>query len=192
MRLTLAIPPAVRQDRPPGRQPALVDLNQCRVLVVDDLATNRLAAVTHMRLMGTRPKVVNAGFPALDAVNLNPPDLVLLNMLMAGMDGVETCQRFRALPGAARRTPVTADASDDRRRARLVAGFNGCVTKAISPELLGAVLQAVITPQAVRKRHDRALVNRTQATPTATITPSLTGATPCSPFTITTPQPLPP
>ena len=128
----------------------LISLGQRRVLVVDDLATNRLVALAYLQIMGAVPQAVSSGTEALEVVAAAPPDIVLLDMLMADMDGLETLQRIRALPGAAGRTPViamTADASDDRRRACLAAGFDGYVTKPIFPEHLGAALQAIITPQ---------------------------------------------
>jgi CheY-like chemotaxis protein len=118
-----------------------------RVLVVDDLATNRLVAVTYLKIMGAVPQAVDSGLKALDIILANPPDIVLLDMLMEGMDGMETFVRIRALPDAAGLTPViamTADAGEDRRRACLAAGFDGFVTKPISPELLAAAMQAVI------------------------------------------------
>jgi CheY-like chemotaxis protein len=97
--------------------------------------------------MGAVPHAVESGLKALDVIAAHPPDIVLLDMLMEGMDGMETFLRIRALPGAAGRTAViamTADASEDRRRTCLAAGFDGFVTKPISPELLGAAMQAVI------------------------------------------------
>ncbi len=145
-RLTIAIPPALTA-RPVVAEPVRVDLAQRRVLVVDDVATNRLVAISYLRIMQAIPQAVESGHQALEEIARARPDMVLLDMLMDGMDGMETFQRIRALPGDAGRTPViamTADASDDSRRACLAAGFDGYVTKPISPELLGAALQAVI------------------------------------------------
>jgi signal transduction histidine kinase len=145
-RLTIAIPRALAHDLPPP--PSLpVDLGQSRVLVVDDVATNRLVAMTYLRLMGARPEEVSSGPEALTLIEADPPDVVLLDVLMDGMDGMETFRRIRALPGPAGRTPiiaVTADATDERRKACLAAGFDGYITKPISPELLGSALHSII------------------------------------------------
>lgn len=146
-RLTIAVPRAQADDPSPPAPPMVVDLNQRRVLVVDDLATNRLVAITYLRLMGAKPEAADSGAQALRMITTDPPDMILLDLLMDGMDGMETFRRIRALPGAAARTliiAVTADATEDRRRACLAAGFDGYVTKPIAPELLGAALISAI------------------------------------------------
>jgi len=144
--LTVAIPLATPAKRPPTLLPAQIDLGQRRVLVVDDLATNRLVAMTYLQIMGARAEACDSGNQALDLIAANPPDIVLLDMLMDGMDGMETLRRIRDLPGPAGKVPViamTADAGEERRRACLAAGFDGWVTKPIAPELLGAALLQV-------------------------------------------------
>ena len=69
------------------------------VLVVDDNLQNREVAEGH--LVGAGYAVVQAegGAEALALIPALRPDLVLLDVLMPGMDGFETCRRIRALPG---------------------------------------------------------------------------------------------
>ena len=114
---------------------------------MDDLATNRLVAVTYLRLLDARPKVAESGAQALLQIAATPPDIVLLDLLMDDIDVMETFRRIRALPGAAGKVPViamTADATEDRRKACLAAGFDGYVSKPISPELLADAMHHVI------------------------------------------------
>ena len=82
----------------PGDRPATV-------LVVDDNMQNREVAEGH--LVGAGYQVIQAegGAEALSIMTASRPDLVLLDVLMPGMDGYETCRRIRALPeGATRRS----------------------------------------------------------------------------------------
>ncbi|MBC7478577.1 MAG: response regulator [Pseudorhodobacter sp.] len=145
-RLTVAIPLATPAKRAPALLPAHIDLGQRRVLVVDDLPTNRLVAMTYLRIMGAKPEACESGGQALALIAADPPDIVLLDMLMDDLDGMQTFRCIRDLPGPAGKVPViamTADAGEDRRRACLAAGFDGYVSKPISPELLGAALLQV-------------------------------------------------
>lgn len=75
------------------------------VLVVDDNAPNRLVAEAHLMSAGYRVTVAASGDEALQRFVAEPPDLVLLDVLMPGMDGFETCRRLRDMPDG-RHVPV--------------------------------------------------------------------------------------
>ena len=101
--------------------------------------------------MGAVPVEAESGQSALTLIAADPPDVVLLDLLMPDMDGVTTLQRIRALPGLAGRLPViamTADATEERRRHFMAAGLDGYVIKPLSPEVLGAAIRAVLAPSA--------------------------------------------
>lgn len=128
-----------RQDAPPTP-----DLRGLTVLVVDDIATNRLVAKAHLGLLGIKATEAASGEAALASIRANPPDLVLLDMNMPGMDGISTLKRIRILPSRAARLPViamTADATDAHRRHYLAAGLDDYLAKPLTPETLTAVLK---------------------------------------------------
>ena len=76
-----------------------------RVLIVDD-NPNALKLVGYMlHREGFEIAVAQSGPEALDAAEANPPDLVILDIMMPEMDGYEVCRRLRAMPQTAR-TPV--------------------------------------------------------------------------------------
>jgi sigma-B regulation protein RsbU (phosphoserine phosphatase) len=80
------------------------DLSECRVLIVDDVKAN--VDVLVAALKGEyRFSVVLDGASALKSIAANPPDLVLLDIMMPGIDGFEVCRRMRASP-ATRGIPV--------------------------------------------------------------------------------------
>ena len=71
------------------------------VLVVDDNPTNLSVLVNILRDVGLRVLVATDGESALEQVAYTKPDLILLDVMMPGIDGFETCQRLKANPDAA-------------------------------------------------------------------------------------------
>jgi signal transduction histidine kinase/ActR/RegA family two-component response regulator len=118
-----------------------------RGLVIDDIATNRLVASTYLRMLGAAMIEADSGAQALQILATTLPDLVLLDMNMPEMDGIETLRCIRALPGPAARIPViamTADAMADHRAQYLASGVDGYLAKPINPARIEAEIKAVL------------------------------------------------
>lgn len=138
--LTIKMVPLCVADIP-APATARPDLSRHRILVVDDIATNRLVATTYLRQWGGQVSDAIGGAAAVAQISAQTPDLVLLDMNMPGLDGVQTLALIRALPGVAAAVPVvamTADASDAHRAQYLAAGFDGYIAKPLTPESLMA------------------------------------------------------
>jgi len=73
-------------------------LTTLHVLVVDDVASSRDALAEMVRALGHKVVAVDSGVAALAALNTRLPDVVFLELWMAGMDGFELSRRIRALP----------------------------------------------------------------------------------------------
>ncbi len=71
------------------------DLSECRILIVDDVKANVDVLVQALR-NDYKLSVALDGSSALRSVEKNPPDLVLLDIMMPGIDGYEVCRRLRA------------------------------------------------------------------------------------------------
>jgi signal transduction histidine kinase/ActR/RegA family two-component response regulator len=115
-----------------------------RILVVDDIATNRLVASTYLRLMNALPEEAASGAEALAAIVRNPPDLILLDMNMPQLSGLETLAVIRRLCGG-RVLPIlamTADASAADRQRYLAAGLDGIIAKPLTPASVALALAA--------------------------------------------------
>lgn len=122
-----------------------------RVLVVDDLATNRLVALTCLRLLGITATEAASGTEALARLRKAPADVVLLDMNMPDMDGIATLRAIRAeAPGATRPAVIamTADALPEDRARYLAAGMDGYLAKPVTPERIAEALAAVLLPKA--------------------------------------------
>ena len=103
--------------------------NRVRVLVADDNHINQKVVASLLENMGHRADVVASGREALEAFILVPYDVVLMDVQLAEMDGVEICRRIRILANeTGRRTfvvAVTAHAMKGDREKYLGAGFDG-------------------------------------------------------------------
>jgi PAS domain S-box-containing protein len=141
VRLPLA--PAARSRSRSDRAPA-ASRKRRRVLVVDDNvdAARTLQALLHE--LGHEADVAHDGQAALAAAREQRPELVLLDLSMPGMDGLEVARRLRQQPGmnGTRVAAVTGFGQEaDRRRTR-EAGFDEHLVKPLSPEDLRRVLEA--------------------------------------------------
>jgi two-component system, OmpR family, response regulator ResD len=117
-----------------------------RVLVVDDDLTVAEVVVSYLRRAGYEPRHVADGPGALAAAEAWLPDLVVLDLMLPGIDGVEVCRRLRARPTTAR-VPVimlTALGDEADRVLGLEVGADDYVTKPFSPRELVLRVQSVL------------------------------------------------
>jgi len=122
-------------------------LQNLRVLVVEDNATNRLIATRLLGSMGVSVETAQDGAEGVEAAARGGFDLILMDVQMPGMDGLEATRRIRALGGPAAATPIvalTANAMTHQRDSYLCSGMNGLVAKPISPPALLAEIARVL------------------------------------------------
>lgn len=154
-RLTIALPSAAPEALA-ARQavPDPMALRGLRVLVVDDIATNRLVATTQLRHLGAVACEADSGAEALRRLAVETVDLVLLDMNMPDLDGIGTFRRLRALPpphGHVAVVALTADAMDHHRAHFLSQGLDGYLSKPISAERIAAEVQRVLAARAMAR-----------------------------------------
>jgi signal transduction histidine kinase/DNA-binding response OmpR family regulator len=119
-----------------------------RILVAEDNVVNQRVAVRLLERLGYRADVVATGTEALQAVDQQRYDVVLLDVQMPEMDGLEVARHICARDwpsGRPRLIAVTANAMHEDRRRCLEAGMDGYVSKPVRIESLRAVLQELAT-----------------------------------------------
>ena len=126
-------------------------LEGLRVLVVEDNSTNRMIATKLLESLGAQVSTAADGFLGVEAVETGDFQLILMDIQMPGIDGLEAARRIRALGGAAAQTPIvalTANVLAHQRRAYLDAGMDGVVGKPISPGTLLREIARLSAPAA--------------------------------------------
>ncbi len=113
-----------------------------RVLVVDDASDGRLLARGLLEQAGLRVVEAASGEEAVAIAARQPVDVVLMDVSMPGIGGIEAARRIRARPGAPPVVALTAHATDAVRQSCQAAGMDGFVTKPITGRrLLAAVAE---------------------------------------------------
>jgi signal transduction histidine kinase/DNA-binding response OmpR family regulator len=116
-----------------------------RVLVVDDIATNLKVAADFLALYGLRADTCASGAEALRMVRQQRYDIIFMDHMMPGMDGIEATEAIRAIPGDYfARVPVialTANAISGMREMFLGKGFSDYLSKPIRIQKLGEIME---------------------------------------------------
>jgi signal transduction histidine kinase len=112
------------------------------ILIVDDNAINLKVTEALLRKSGFKTKTENNGLSAIDRIYRHKPDLVLMDMQMPEIDGLETTRRIRELYPANELVIVglTANATKEDREACLEAGMNDHLAKPISVDKMSFCL----------------------------------------------------
>lgn len=142
-------PPPLNAD---GPRPA-------HILVVEDNRVNQMLVTTYLTKFGHTFSVVENGGDAIEAVKHQYYDLVLMDIHMPDMDGLQTAQEIRELGGRSANMPiiaVTANALHARRRTYLQAGMDACLTKPIDAMQLFTTIAGHLQDPATRRPPMRA------------------------------------
>jgi two-component system, sensor histidine kinase and response regulator len=119
-----------------------------RILLAEDNLVNRRLAVALLAKLGHTTTEVEDGLAALAAYQHGAFDLILMDMMMPGMDGMETIRRIRDLESDDARIPIialTAHAMRGDRERFLAGGADGYVAKPIRFDELKAAIVAAVT-----------------------------------------------
>ncbi|QTN29182.1 response regulator [Rhodoferax sp. AJA081-3] len=130
------------------------------VLLVEDHVVNQKLAVTLLTRWGHHVEVAANGQIALDMFAQHAFDVILMDMMMPVMDGLEATRRIRAME-TDRHTPIiamTANAMESDRERCLAAGMDEYLSKPIKAQELQQMLQHFSSPRALRLQTQAALL----------------------------------
>jgi PAS domain S-box-containing protein len=138
----LRLPAAQRPPMQDAEQPAPSAASGRRVLVVDDNRDSADSTTTILRLLGHQVECAYSGSSALEVARHFLPEVVLMDLAMPGMNGIETLRLMRSQPGAQRvfAVAVTGFGSGEDKRRSDAAGFDAHLTKPVDLNALVTLL----------------------------------------------------
>ncbi|WP_412479772.1 response regulator [Azonexus sp. IMCC34839] len=151
LRKAAAAPPAHQESMTDGVEQRLrEDFSGIRVLLVDDEPINQEITQELLEDLDFSIDTAENGQIALDLARRNAYDLILMDMQMPVMDGLEATRRIRALPGGQQLLIIamTANAFSEDRERCLAAGMNDFTTKPIDPEAFFNLLHRHLSARA--------------------------------------------
>ena len=120
-----------------------------RILVVEDNPENLALMLLLLRALGHEPIPATSGAKAIELAAAEPPEVILLDIQMPGMDGFETARILRSNPDleSVPLIAVTALTMPGDRERILEAGFSGYIAKPIDTGRLPGQLAAFLGPR---------------------------------------------
>ena len=118
-------------------------MSRPRILVVEDDPRTSASVALYLRHGGYEVAVATSGIDALEEAARTPPDLLVLDLMLPGVGGLEVCRTLRAR-GDVPIIMLTARSTEDDTLEGLAAGADDFVTKPFSPRELVARVGAVL------------------------------------------------
>ncbi len=139
-----------------------------RILLVDDNEMNIEVETKLLKPTGIKVHTSLNGYMALERAAIYNYDLIFLDHLMPGMDGIEVLKELRARPGAKNyKTPaiaLTANAGTENKKLYQDSGFEGVLTKPVSAASLFDILKKMLPPEKVHMDSDENVLNDEMST----------------------------
>jgi PAS domain S-box-containing protein len=130
-----------REEASPDSAPR-VDQGCLRILLAEDNPVNQKVAASMLKTLGITADVAANGFEVLEALERQEYDVVLMDVQMPEMDGLEATRRIRSMGSKTWIVAMTAYAQEGDREECLKTGMNDYLSKPIRMEELEAVLES--------------------------------------------------
>jgi CheY-like chemotaxis protein len=135
------------EPSPSVPEPSITCSRRPRVLVVDDMETNRFLLEVFLRRNGFEPKLAAGGEEAVRLTREQQFDAILMDLQMPGMDGLTATKQIREAEALGRRTPIialTASITKGTREQCLAAGMDEHLTKPLDLKKFKVLLHGLI------------------------------------------------
>jgi PAS domain S-box-containing protein len=141
--------PLINESILPEQDSQMTDTKGLHILIAEDVALNAVVIQAMLNHLGHSSDVVGSGSDAIAAIKADTYDLVLMDIRMPVMDGVEATKIIRSMTEPQARIPIialTADVMDESRKTYKEAGFDGLVAKPINQAELIRGIELVMSP----------------------------------------------
>ncbi|WP_120497522.1 ATP-binding protein [Kiloniella sp. EL199] len=129
------------------------DLTNLKLLLVEDIKVNQIMAKALLEKSGQSVDTADDGFQAIEKVKANDYDVILMDIHMPGMDGVEATQKIRTLQDAVKSSipiiALTADIETSNLKEYIAGGMNATCTKPLNMDDLLKTLKRVVHEKSV-------------------------------------------
>ena len=153
--IVVAPPPPVKgaKRQAPQKLQTIFAGSKARVLLAEDNITNQQVALGSLKKLGLQADAVWNGVEALKALESTPYDLVLMDVQMPAMDGLEATRQIRSASSSVLNPNIpivalTAHAMPSDREKCLEAGMNDYLAKPVTPQTLARVLDKWLNAEA--------------------------------------------
>ncbi len=148
----LAALPVAAGESLPNASPVPEPEQRARVLVVEDNPDTAESLKMLLELLGHRVRTVYDGVAALDAAHGSPPDVMLVDIGLPGMDGYELARRVRQDPDLDRVVLIalTGYGREEDKQQAMAAGFDYHLVKPVSPDALHGLVARLARPEAAK------------------------------------------
>ncbi len=143
------------------------DLADASILLVDDNVQNLELMQAYLESLPCRLRTARDGVEAFEAINEDPPDLVLLDVMMPRMSGFELCQKIKAAPGTRDIVVIMVTALHevgDYERA-VECGTDDFVTKPVNKLVLLTRVRSLLRVRLLKRQLDQVMSLRRRVAP---------------------------
>jgi len=126
-------------------------LNGAQILLAEDNRTNQIITRRFLQSFGVEPVIVDNGLAAVGVCQDTKFDLILMDIQMPGMDGIEACKAIKEDDGPNAATPIVALSANilpEQTARYIAAGMTACLGKPFRKAELCDVLSRLIAPRA--------------------------------------------
>jgi DNA-binding response OmpR family regulator len=121
--------------------------SMARILIIDDDTETTRLLENFAKMSGHEAYSINTSINAIETASSNPPDLILLDIMMPGINGIQLCKMFQSTQNLKRIPIIIVSALNDvgSKKDAFNAGAKDFVTKPFFPKDLAARIRALLT-----------------------------------------------